>query len=93
MIAASIPFKSFWATRCFYELGSRSAPFVTYLDYDPNIPKAKQKWKYECAEGVTLGLIVDAIATLFALDGETRFVMIESLDGRAVTEQDKTGIS
>lgn len=81
MLVSEPPFQGFWYTRSFYELGSGRAPFVTHLDYDPALPKAQQRWRKGRQEGVTLGMVVDAVGEMFGRDGEARFVMIESLAG------------
>lgn len=81
MLVAEPPIREFWYTRSFYELGSGRAPFVTHLDYDPKLPKANQKYRKHRTEGVTLGMIVDAVGELFDMDREARFVMVESLAG------------
>ncbi|EME47891.1 hypothetical protein DOTSEDRAFT_51183 [Dothistroma septosporum NZE10] len=79
MIVASPPFVDFWYTRCFYELGSGRAPFVTHMDYDPKLPKSKQKYRVHCSEGATLGNMVDAASELMEKHSEAKFVMIESV--------------
>lgn len=79
MLAASPPFGDFWYTRCFYELGSGRAPFVTHGDYDPKVPKARQRYRKRCPEGVTLGDVVDAVRELMEMRSDARFVMVESL--------------
>lgn len=79
MLAASPPFTDFWYTRCFYELGSGRAPFVTHQDYDPSLPKSEQRYRVHCPGGVTLGHICDAVTELFEKDGHAKFVMAESL--------------
>lgn len=89
MLASSPPFTAFWYTRSFYELGSGRAPFVTYLDYEPGKPKAKQLYTVENPRGVTLGMLVDAVTELMEKHLDAKFVMIESLrtgdgvDGRS----------
>lgn len=88
MLAASPPFTDFWYTRSFYELGSGRAPFVTHQDYNPRLPKCKQRYRVHSDEGVTLGQICDAVAELFEEDGEARFVMVESLRMQKVEEVD-----
>ncbi|KAK5120163.1 hypothetical protein LTR85_006644 [Meristemomyces frigidus] len=79
MLATSPPFTDFWYTRCFYELGSGRAPFVTHLDYDAKLAKTRQRYRVHSPQGVTLGMIVDAISELFDKHSNARFVMIESL--------------
>lgn len=77
-LASSPPFTDFWYTRCFYELGSGRAPFVTHLDYNPKKPKSQQKHVVHRAAGVTLGDLVDAYTHLFQLHSTAKWVMIES---------------
>lgn len=79
MLATSPPFTDFWYTRCFYELGSGRAPFVTHVDYDGKLPKTQQKYRKHCSTGITLGMMVDAISELFVKHPNARFVMLESL--------------
>jgi hypothetical protein len=93
MLAANPPFTSFWYTRCFYELGSGRAPFVTHLDYDPKLPKARQRYRKEFKEGVTLGMLVDAVRELFGRYPDARFVMVESLRAANTTTEGAKGES
>lgn len=79
LLATSPPFTDFWYTRCFYELGSGRAPFVTHIDYDSKVPKSRQKYRVHCPNGVTLGHIADAIRHLFELHSGVKFVMVESI--------------
>ena len=79
LLATSPPFTDFWYTRAFYELGSGRAPFVTHIDYNAKMPKSKQKYRVHCADGVTLGDIVDAFGHLFEKHSAAKFVMVESV--------------
>lgn len=79
MLAADPPFAAFWYTRCFYELGSGRAPFVTHLDYQPGKPKGEQRYCREDSGGITLGMIADAVAGLFERSPRAKFVMVESV--------------
>ena len=79
MLLSSPPFLDFWYTRCFYELGSGRAPFVTHLDYNSELPKSGQRYRVHCPDGVTLGHVCDAVSELFEKHGDARFVMVESL--------------
>lgn len=85
LLATSPPFTDFWYTRCFYELGSGRAPFVTHIDYNPKVPKSRQKYRVHCPEGVTLGDLVDAFCHLFEMHSAAKFVMVESV--RCVSQQ------
>ena len=85
LLATSPPFTDFWYTRCFYELGSGRAPFVTHIDYNPKVPKSQQKYRVHCPSGVTLGHLIDAICHLFQMHSAAKFVMVESL--RCVPDQ------
>ena len=86
MLASSPPFLDFWYTRCFYELGSGRAPFVTHMDYDPKLPKSRQQYRKHCPEGVKVGDIVDAVRELMERYGDVKFVMVESLRSRVEGE-------
>lgn len=81
MLAASPPFSYMYFTRAFYELGSGRAPFVTYVDYQPGVPKWKQKHVKHNARGITLGDIADAVLQLFAAEDSDhiRWVRLESV--------------
>lgn len=79
MLAATPPFTEFWCSRCVYELGSGRAPFVTHLDYDPRRPKTRQRFSASCAQGVTLGVLVDAVREVFGEFPDAQFVMVESV--------------
>lgn len=79
LLATSPPFTDFWYTRCFYELGSGRAPFVTHIDYNSKVPKSQQKHRKQCPDGVTLGDLVDAMTHLFEQHSTAKFVMIESV--------------
>lgn len=74
MIAASPPFLEVWFTRCFYELGSGRAPFVTHVDYDPGVAKAGQRYRRFCGGGVRLGDVVGVVGELMGRDGDAKFV-------------------
>ncbi|KAF2165213.1 hypothetical protein M409DRAFT_56088 [Zasmidium cellare ATCC 36951] len=91
MLATSPPFTHFWYTRCFYELGSGRAPFVTHLDYDAGVPKCEQRLRRGCAEGVTLGMICDAVGDLFEGDPRARFAMVESLRVKGEGDEGEEG--
>lgn len=86
MLVASPPFTDFWYTRCSYELGSGRAPFVTHQDYNPSLPKCKQRYRVHSDQGVTLGEICDAVTELFEGDAEARSVMAENLRMQRVEE-------
>lgn len=88
MLAASPPFTDCWYTRCFYELGSGRAPFVTHLDYDPSLPKCEQRYRVHSDQGVTLGQICDSVTELFEGDRGARFVMVESTRVQKVNDVD-----
>jgi len=79
MLVTSPAFTMFWCTRSFYELGSGRAPFVTYLDYDPGVAKGQQKYCWRGEKGVTIGMVVDAIAELMEKYSDARFVLVESV--------------
>jgi hypothetical protein len=91
LLVTSPPFKDFWYTRAFYELGSGRAPFVTHADYDPKLPKTRQRYRVHCPNGVTLGHLVDAFGELFTKHSWAKFVMVESLrcgDGEGEGEEE-----
>ncbi len=88
-LVASPPFTNFWYTRCFYELGSGWAPFVTHLDYNAKKPKSGQKYFVHCPSGATLGDLVDAYTHLFEKHSSAKFVMIESVRCRSSDEEVK----
>lgn len=81
MLASSPPFTKMYCTRAFYELGSGRAPFVTFLDYDPRLPKQKQKYVKWNATGITLGDIADMVEQLFATTSSNyiKWVRLESI--------------
>lgn len=80
MLAFELPFLVLWSTRTFYKLGSGRAPFVQWLDYDPQLPKWKQKFYRHRDAGVTLDDLIDAVKELFEMGGAgTRSVMVESV--------------
>ncbi|KAF2722142.1 hypothetical protein K431DRAFT_222930 [Polychaeton citri CBS 116435] len=79
MLLAKSPFVCMWYTRALYELGSGRAPFVTYLDYIPNIRKHEQKYVKRRKDGITLGDLVEAVSELFVIDGGIGWVRVESV--------------
>ncbi|EMC96237.1 hypothetical protein BAUCODRAFT_467708 [Baudoinia panamericana UAMH 10762] len=79
MLATQPPFRDLWCSRCFYELGSGRAPFVTHLDYDSRKPKTEQRFTRRCEGGVTLGAIVDAVGEVMEQYPNAKWVMVESL--------------
>lgn len=87
MLVSDPPVQHFWYTRSFYELGSGRAPFVTHLDYVRSLPKLRQRFRKERREGVTLGMVVDAVGELFEGDREARFVMVESLAAEGAVDE------
>ncbi|CAK3853698.1 Hypothetical predicted protein [Lecanosticta acicola] len=92
MLLTSPPFYDFWYTRCFYELGSGRAPFVTHVDYDATLPKSEQENRVHCPDGVTLGHVVDALGGMFEKHANAKFVMVESLrmpDGDGDLSEDR----
>lgn len=100
MLAALPPFTDIWYTRCFYELGSGRAPFVTHWDYDAKKPKSQQQYRVHSDQGITLGMIADAMSEMFEKHSNARFVLVESLrigskaaDDRPITKSHLPGSS
>ena len=95
MLACDPPFTDLWYTRCFYELGSGRAPFVTHVDYNAKLPKSEQKYRKHCANGVTLGDICDAVSELFDKHTNAKFVLVENVrcSGATTLNQDRHDVS
>ncbi|WPH04077.1 Hypothetical protein R9X50_00696200 [Acrodontium crateriforme] len=89
MLAALPPFTDIWYTRCFYELGSGRAPFVTHWDYDAKKPKSQQQYRVHSDQGITLGMIADAMTEMFEKYTNARFVLVESLHAEGKVADDR----
>ena len=61
---------------------------MTHGDYNPKVPKSEQRYRVRCAEGVTLGHLVDAMIELFEKHPAAKFVMVESVRSPSVDSSD-----